>query len=123
MAEEYLEEQLTALRANFDSGRIAEAGHRVARLRDLLARLRASHHEILAALYNDLSKSEAEATLSEWLPVMETLKYFIRKTRSLARPHRVGTSHFNWPASGWIMPPSPLSWTTRVRWPTCWPRR
>ncbi len=104
MTEKYLEEQLSALRANCDSGALHQVAHRVARLRELLARIRASQREVLTALYNDLGKAEAEAMFSEWLPVMETLKYFIRRTRSLARPRRVCPSCFNWPASGRIIP-------------------
>ncbi len=104
MSEEIWTEQLNALREGFDAGVLGEPARRVARLKDLRRKLSAGRREILSALFSDLNKSEAEAMMSEWLPVMKSLDYFIRHTRRLAGRRHASLSMFNWPGRGWLQP-------------------
>jgi aldehyde dehydrogenase (NAD+) len=79
----------------------------VARRKFLLKRLHAllvSHQQVvLDAIREDLGKSDYETLSTEFMPLVNIIKYLIRKINSLSAPHRVGVSLFNWPASGRIV--------------------
>lgn len=59
---------------------------------------------IFAALYDDLRKSEAEATISEFLPLMESFNYMIKNLKHLAKPKVVSAGLVNFPGFGKIYP-------------------
>ena len=77
---------------------------RRALLRRLLAELQANREKIMAALYIDLHKSEFEASVTEFIPLLEALRFMIRKLPRLAKTRRAAVSPMNFPARGRLVP-------------------
>lgn len=77
---------------------------RRALLRRLLAELQANREKIMAALYIDLRKSEFEASVTEFIPLLEALRFMIRKLPRLAKTRRAAVSPMNFPARGRLVP-------------------
>jgi probable aldehyde dehydrogenase ywdH len=73
-------------------------------LRRLLAELQVNRERIMAALHADLHKSEFEASVTEFIPLLEALRFMIRKLPRLAKTRRAAVSPMNFPARGRLVP-------------------
>ncbi|MBR7128213.1 MAG: aldehyde dehydrogenase family protein [Lentisphaeria bacterium] len=91
-----------------DSRNFFAAGNRlkVKERKNLLIKLKSilknNREKIFIALYEDLHKSEAEATVSEFVPLMDSLNYMIRNIKKFAKPKRVSAGLANLPGYGKI---------------------
>ncbi|WP_176012364.1 aldehyde dehydrogenase [Victivallis sp. Marseille-Q1083] len=95
---------VAAQREFFASGRSRDLVYRRRTLKALQQTIRQNRARILHALASDLHKNDFEATLSEYLPILNCLKYTLRHLTRWARPKRVGLSSFNWPGKGRLLP-------------------
>ena len=91
-------ETLARHRTFFESGARIPVETRRAGLRRLLALLRENRAKVFAALSADLGKSEAEAAMTEFLPLVDALRFLIRRLPKLAAPKRVPVAAVNFPA-------------------------
>ena len=73
-------------------------------LRRLERQLRLGREQVFSALNGDLHKSEFEATATELVPLLEALRFFIRRLPRLAAAKRCPVSPLNFPARGRIVP-------------------
>ena len=64
--------------------------------------LKANREKIFVVLYEDLHKSEAEATVSEFVPLMDSLNFMIKNIGKFARAKRVSAGVANMPGYGKI---------------------
>jgi aldehyde dehydrogenase (NAD+) len=64
--------------------------------------LKANREKIFVALYEDLHKSEAEATVSEFVPLMDSLNFMIKNIGKFAKAKRVSAGVANMPGYGKI---------------------
>ena len=96
--------QIRENREDFLQGNRMTVSYRRMLLRKLRENLRKNRAAILAALHADLHRSEEDSLLSEYLPMMAALKYFISNLKSLTRPKRVPVSLWNFPATGKLYP-------------------
>ena len=80
----------------------------IAQRRELLARLQheltAELDRVTAALYDDLRKSEAEALMTEFYPLLSSIRFMRRHLKRFASPRRAGVTMLNWPGRGRIYP-------------------
>ncbi len=97
-------ETLARHRTFFESGARIPVETRRAGLRRLLALLRENRAKVFAALSADLGKSEAEAAMTEFLPLVDALRFLIRRLPKLAAPKRVPVAAVNFPARGRVVP-------------------
>ncbi|KAJ1731780.1 hypothetical protein LPJ72_003763 [Coemansia sp. Benny D160-2] len=74
------------LRTSFDGGTLREVSERKQHLRALLKGLRAEEKRLLAAVRNDLNKSEDETYMYELSPVLFEIGLFLDKLDKWARP-------------------------------------
>ncbi|MEA4862360.1 MAG: aldehyde dehydrogenase family protein [Victivallaceae bacterium] len=97
-------EQLSALRAFQRGGGLRTAAQR----RELLLKLRdimkAEHEKLLAALWNDLHKSESEAVICELALLSQVMRRTLRNLRAWTRPVHRNPGIFNFPASALLYP-------------------
>ncbi|MDR0933106.1 MAG: aldehyde dehydrogenase family protein, partial [Victivallales bacterium] len=101
------EKIFTAIEANrefFRSGGRDSVSRRREMLKNMLVFLRANRDKALTALNADLHKSAFEATLTEYLPLCDAIKYMIRHLPRFAKTQRAKFSLLNFPASAGIMP-------------------
>ena len=97
-------DRLAARRELADACDYPDVRHRRARLKKLLSLVIKHRDAAMAALRDDLGKSEFESLSTELLPLAGILRYLIRKLPSLARRRCVGVSWMNFPASGYVVP-------------------
>ncbi len=84
----------------FASGKRYTVAQRRRALRGLHTWLSDEQERLIAALNTDLGKSEYEARTSELIPLLESLKFMIRRLPRLARKRRAAIGLFNWPGRG-----------------------
>lgn len=72
-------------------------------LQSLLNSVIKNKEEILDALNKDLGKSENEAYLTEYLMVVNEIKYLLKNLNKFARPKRVKTTILNFYAKSYIL--------------------
>ncbi len=88
-------DRLFALQQNHISHSIkTTVGERIKKLKKLREVLIAHRTDIQRAMFEDYHKPAAEVDLAEILPLLNELKYTIRKLRSWTSDHRVGTPWF-----------------------------
>ena len=97
-------DRLAARRELADACDYPDVRHRRARLKKLLSLVIKHRDAAMAALRDDLGKSEFESLSTELLPLAGILRYLIRKLPRLARRRCVGVSWMNFPASGYVVP-------------------
>ncbi len=96
--------QIAANRAAAANRDIEPVADRVRALKRLLQLVKIHRREILKALHDDLGKSDFEVMVCELYPLIELLKFMIRKLPRLAAPKRAGVSLLNFPARGRVVP-------------------
>ena len=87
----------------FRSGSRMTVHERKAALTKLIALLKANREKIFSALYEDLHKSENEASISEFIPLITSIRYLIKNLRRLAAPSYAGASIANFGGRGKII--------------------
>ena len=97
-------DRLAARRELADACDYPGVRHRRERLKKLLSLVIRHRDAAMAALRDDLGKSEFESLSTELLPLAGILRYLIRKLPRLARRRRVPVSWMNFPASGKLVP-------------------
>ena len=97
-----LKEILKGQRDYFNTGSTRDLACRRKALLWLWDSLQRHEKELLAALWEDLGKSEYEAYATEIAMVYSELRYMLRHLRSLAKPRRVHTPAANFPAKSMI---------------------
>lgn len=91
-------------RAFFAAGQTRKLSFRVHQLRMLAHAIEENEDRILQALHADLRKSPYEAYLTEVGMVREDIRFMLKKVRQWARPRRVPTPLYHFPASSRIYP-------------------
>ena len=104
MMAENIRERLRESRNYHSAGGCYSVGQRRLLLRRLLAELRTNRERIMAALHADLHKSEFEAAVTEFIPLLDALRFMIRRLPGLAKPRRAAVSPMNFPARGRLVP-------------------
>jgi aldehyde dehydrogenase (NAD+) len=99
-----ISEILKSHREFFSSGKTMELDFRLECLKKLRETIVKHEQEILAALHQDLRKSEFEAYGTEVGMVLGELRLFQKKLRKWSAPAKVSTSILNFPASGRVYP-------------------
>lgn len=89
-------------KAFFDTDATKSVEFRVRMLRRLENAIRRQENEILLALHQDLSKSGAEAYMTELAMVYGEIREAIRHVRQWSRPKRVGGTLSTFPAKNYI---------------------
>ena len=97
-------DRLAARRELADACDYPGVRHRRERLKKLLSLVIRHRDAAMAALRDDLGKSEFESLSTELLPLAGILRYLIRKLPRLARRRRVPVSWMNFPACGSVVP-------------------
>ncbi|MDR2897516.1 MAG: aldehyde dehydrogenase [Spirochaetaceae bacterium] len=97
-------EMLIKQRAFFESGKTRPRQFRSEMLRKLKEAILSSEQDILAALHEDLGKSDFEAYATEVSIVLNELSYAQRHLRSWMRPRRASTGIINFPSHGRVYP-------------------
>ena len=97
-------DRLAARRELADACDYPDVRHRRERLKKLLSLVIGYRDGAMAALRDDLGKSEFESLSTELLPLAGILRYLIRKLPRLARRRRVPVSWMNFPACGSVVP-------------------
>ena len=87
----------------FQSGSRMTVAERKAALNKLIALLKENREKIFSALYDDLHKSENEAAISEYIPLLTSLRYLVKNLRSFAAPEYAGASIANFGGRGKII--------------------
>ncbi|MFT5468443.1 MAG: aldehyde dehydrogenase (NAD+) [Verrucomicrobiales bacterium] len=82
----------------FRSGQTKEIAFRIERLKKLGSELERRSDDLLAALDADLGKPPVEAYTSEIYFVLSEIRLFVRKLKRWARPRRVRSPFYHWPA-------------------------
>jgi aldehyde dehydrogenase (NAD+) len=88
----------------FSSGQTKKTAFRIKQLKILKHAVEENESRILDALNADLRKSPYEAYLTEVGIVKDELRHMIKKVGKWARPRRVGTPIYHFPASSHIYP-------------------
>ena len=88
----------------FDSGQTKDISFRKEALEALYDILRGSEGKILDALGHDLSKSDYEGYMTEFGIILEEIRFVKKQLSKWARPRRVRTHLFQFPASSYIYP-------------------
>ncbi len=101
---EILLQRIAENRETADRRIIPTPAERLVMLTQLRATMAERRDSIFTALHDDLGKSEAEAIITEYLPLKTELNYLIRKLPDLSRARRCRTSWWNFPAAGRIIP-------------------
>lgn len=86
----------------FKSGETLSYAFRKKMLLKLLEAVKLYEKDIVAALYKDLGKSEAEAYASEIALVKMEIHYFLKNLQQLIKPQKVTTNLMNWPSASYI---------------------
>lgn len=86
----------------FQSGARMSIAERKAALNKLIFLLKENKDKIFSALYDDLHKSENEAAISEYIPLISSIRYLIKNLRRLASPSYAGASIANFGGRGKI---------------------
>ena len=68
----------------FQSGSRMTVAERKAALNQLICLLKENREKIFSALYDDLHKSENEAAISEYIPLLTSLRYLVKNLRRFA---------------------------------------
>jgi aldehyde dehydrogenase (NAD+) len=95
---------LAKQRTFFDSGQTKDIAFRKEALAALYDILRQSEGKVLDALGQDLSKSAYEGYMTEFGIILEEIRFFKKQLSKWARPRRVRTHLFQFPASSYIYP-------------------
>ncbi|NNE91785.1 MAG: aldehyde dehydrogenase family protein [Verrucomicrobiales bacterium] len=82
----------------FAGGETRDLDFRVKSLEKLADEWKKREPEILEALAADLGKPDLEAYVSEYHFVLQEVRLFIKKLRRWAKPERVGSPFYFWPA-------------------------
>ena len=90
-------------RERFASGVTRSTAYRLRQLRALRKAIVDNRQKILTALNSDLRKCECEALLSEYRPVLSSIRFMMRRLYSFMRPQRTSLSFFNRPGSGYTI--------------------
>jgi aldehyde dehydrogenase (NAD+) len=88
----------------FDSGRTKDIAFRKEKLETLHTILGENEKKVLDALGHDLSKSAYEGYMTEFGIVLEEIRFVKKHLSKWARPRRVRTHLFQFPASSYIYP-------------------
>ena len=96
--------RLADMRRAADACERPSVSQRRTRLKKLLALVVEYRQAAIAALRDDLGKSAFESCATEILPLVDILRYLIRKLPKLARPRNAGVSWMNFPAEGALVP-------------------
>ena len=88
----------------FDSGQTKDIAFRKEALEALYDILRESEGKVLDALGRDLSKSDYEGYMTEFGIILEEIRFVKKQLSKWARPRRVRTHLFQFPASSYIYP-------------------
>lgn len=96
--------RIASQRAYFRSGTTKSISFRRCALRRLRDGILARKTELLAALFEDLGKSETEAYVSELSMLLADIQYYDKHLPSLAKPQRVFLSLSQFPSSGQVIP-------------------
>ena len=86
----------------FLSGKRKSIKERKELLIKLKKALKLNQEKIFVALYEDLHKSESEATVSEFVPLLDSLNYMIANLKKFAKAKRVSAGVANLPGYGRI---------------------
>ncbi len=86
----------------FKSGARKSIRDRKLMLKNLKKILKDNREKIFIALYEDLHKSESEATVSEFVPLMDSLNFMIKNIKKFAKHKRVSAGIANMPGHGKI---------------------
>lgn len=87
----------------FQSGSRMTVAERKAALNKLIAVLKENREKIFSALYDDLHKSENEAAISEYIPLLTSLRYLVKNLRRFAAPEYANASIANFGGRGKII--------------------
>lgn len=87
----------------FQSGARMTVAERKAALNKLIALLKENREKLFSALYDDLHKSENEAAISEYIPLLTALRYLVKNLRRFAAPSYAGASIANFGGRGKIV--------------------
>lgn len=82
----------------FRSGHAIDISFRTERLKKLAAELERRSEDLLVALESDLGKPAVEAYTAEVYFVLSEIRHFIRNLKRWARPQRVSSPFYHWPA-------------------------
>ena len=96
--------RLTAMRGAADACERPSVPQRRTRLKKLLSLVVEYRQAAITALRDDLGKSAFESCATEILPLVDILRYLIRKLPKLAHPRGAGVSWMNFPADGALVP-------------------
>ena len=96
--------KLNVLREAADRCEFTPTRERQEKLKSFCRALVEHRDVIIKALENDLKKSGFETLSGELIPLLEILKYLIRKLPSLTKKRRLSMSSLNFPASGCLIP-------------------
>ena len=88
----------------FNTGKTKDIGFRKEKLETLHESLRESEENVLNALKQDLSKSFYEGYLTEFGIILDEIRFAKKHLSKWARPRRVRTHLFQFPASSYIYP-------------------
>ena len=86
----------------FQSGRRMSVAERKNALKKLIDLLKENRESIFSALYEDLHKSENEASISEFIPLVNSLRHLRKNLRRYAAPKSVSASIANFGGRGKI---------------------
>ncbi len=98
------QDQIQRFREFHASGRYYPVEHRRKLLIQLHQELKRRRADIMEALRQDLGKSDFEASVTEYIPLLEAFRFMIRRLPGLAKPRRTSVSMMNFPAHGMIVP-------------------
>ncbi|MBR1965253.1 MAG: aldehyde dehydrogenase family protein [Lentisphaeria bacterium] len=87
----------------FQSGSRMSVAERKNALIKLIALLKENREKLFSALYDDLHKSENEAAVSEYIPLITSIRYLIKNLRRFAAPEYAGASIANFGGRGKII--------------------
>jgi len=91
-------------RTFFNSGQTKDVSYRIRQLKILKHAIIENEEQILHALHHDLRKAPYEAYLTEVGIVRDEISHIVKKVHTWARPKRVKTPIYHFPASSYIYP-------------------
>jgi aldehyde dehydrogenase (NAD+) len=95
---------LSAQKEFFETGRTKNIAFRARQLEILQHAIAAYEERILKALNEDLSKSAYEGYLTEVGIILDEIRFIKRHLSSWAKPRRVRTPYYHFPASSYVYP-------------------
>lgn len=98
------QQQISELRSFQKGGGLRKVEQRRELLKKLRSILKSEHETMLAALLNDLRKSESEAVICELALLNQVMCRTLRKLGSWTRPARRNPGIFNFPATALLYP-------------------